>query len=213
MTIERLPTPYYEDEHSTIYCADCRDVLPHLLKASLVCTDPPYGVAYSSGWENKFKGVQIANDEDTKIRDEVLDCIDFERAFVFGTWKKSKPVGVKETLIWDKGTVGMGDIKMPWFPCTEEIYVIGSGFVGTRTSAVMRHVWRNNFHPTEKPLPLVKQLLNKTPETDTILDPFMGSGTTLVAAKQLGRKAIGIELEEKYCAIAVDRLRQGVLAL
>jgi len=66
------------------------------------------------------------------------------------------------------------------------------------------------FHPTQKPVPLMKWCINLSKTTGTILDPFMGSGTTLVAAKELGRKCIGIEIEEKYCEIAVDRLRQEV---
>lgn len=112
-------------------------------------------------------------------------------------------------LIWDKGTVGMGDLSLPWFPCTEEIYIVGNGFIGTRTSAVLRYVNKNYYHPTEKPLELIIELASKH-SAQTILDPFMGSGTTLRAAKDLGRKAIGIELEEKYCEIAVKRLQQEV---
>ena len=113
----------------------------------------------------------------------------------------------------------MGDLSIPWKPNHEEIYVLGDGFVGKRTSGVLyfisdrecNGIVRQRSHPTEKPLALITELLSKSP--GTILDPFMGSGTTLVAAKALSRKAIGIEIEEKYCEIAVRRLAQEVLPL
>jgi len=203
------PVMYYQDSHCTIYHGDCLDIIPHLEPVDLVLTDPPYGVEYSSSWENKFKGVNIHGDGSTGARDAALS-MHHGPALVFGSWKQPRPVTTKTVLTWDKGTVGMGDLSLPWFPCTEEIYVIGSGWTGTRTSAVMRHVVRNTYHPTEKPVPLIKELLVKS-TAQTILDPFMGSGTTLVAAKELGRKAIGIEISKEYCDIAVKRLRQEVL--
>ncbi len=203
--------PYYEESGVVIYHGDCREALP--LKTAHVCvTDPPYGVAFDSGWANQFRGVKIVNDETTAARDCVLASWGNRPALVFGSWKCARPLNTKAVLIWDKGTVGMGDLSIPWFPCTEEIYVLGDGWSGPRTSAVMRHVGRNTHHPTEKPESLMASLIVKCPN-GTILDPFMGSGTTLVAAKRLGRKAIGIEIEEKYCEIAANRLRQGALDL
>ena len=113
----------------------------------------------------------------------------------------------------------MGDLSIPWKPNHEEIYVLGTGFVGKRTSGVLyfisdrecNGVVRERSHPTEKPLPLIVELLSKAP--GTILDHFMGSGTTLRAAKDLGRQCIGIEISEAYCEIAARRLGQEVLAL
>ena len=118
-------------------------------------------------------------------------------------------------LIWDtKGANGMGDLSIPWKPSHQEIYVWGSGFVGHRGSDVLSFPPEQSFgrdHPHAKPVDLMQELVGKT--TGTVLDPFMGSGTTLVAAKNLGRKAIGIEIEERYCEIAALRCSQGVLAL
>ena len=122
-------------------------------------------------------------------------------------------------LIWDKGgALGMGDLSLPWKPGHEEIYVIGSGFSGPRTNDVLQYppvqsmASNGRVHPHEKPVGLLRALLAKCPE-GTAADPFMGSGTTLVAAKSLGRRAIGIEIEERYCSIAAKRLSQETLGL
>jgi len=203
--------PYYQQDGITIYHGDCRDVLAEVT-ADVLVTDPPYGVAFACRWANKFQGTTILNDGDTAARDAVLAHWGDKPALVFGSWKCGKPSRTKAVLIWDKGTVGMGDLSVPWFPCTEEIYVIGRGWVGTRTAAVIRCVGRNDYHPTEKPVPLMMTLLAKCP-AGIIVDPFMGSGTTLLAAKKAGRQAVGIEIEERYCEIAAGRLAQGVLPL
>jgi site-specific DNA-methyltransferase (adenine-specific) len=161
----------------------------------------------------------IKGDSDLSLRNFVLSLYPAGPAIVFGTWKMAKPNGCKAVLIWDKGShVGMGDLSFPWKPNTEEIYVLGEGFSGHRGSSVLSYnapvSWNSTAfgrqHPHEKPISLITELLNKSPG-DLILDPFMGSGTTLVAAKQLGRRAIGIEIEEKYCEIAAKRLAQEVL--
>jgi hypothetical protein len=202
-------TPYYADDAVTLYHGDCREVT-EWLSADVLVTDPPYGIGYASGWANEFRDVKIANDETPVARDAALALWGDKPALVFGTWKVEAPPATKILLTWDKGTVGMGDLKLPWFPCTEEIYVLGNGWRGSRTSAVLRHVWRNTHHPTEKPTSLLTNLLGKCPD-GTVTDPFAGSGSTLVAAKQLGRRAIGVELEERYCEIAAKRLAQDVL--
>ncbi len=110
----------------------------------------------------------------------------------------------------------MGDLALPWGPSTEDIYVIGDGFVGRRRGQILRDPKRPSgekaLHPNEKPIGLMEMLVRACPD-GVIVDPFCGSGSTLVAAKNLGRRAIGIELEERYCEIAARRLGQGVLAL
>jgi site-specific DNA-methyltransferase (adenine-specific) len=112
----------------------------------------------------------------------------------------------------------MGDLTLPWKPNTEEVYVLGSGFVGFRSSSVLAYyaiagtvgqaAKGTRHHPTEKPLGLLRDLIGKCPPDHVIVDPFMGSGTTLRAAKDHGRISVGIECDEQYCAIAVQRLAQ-----
>jgi DNA modification methylase len=200
--------PYYEDSGITIYNADCREC-EHWTFADVLVTDPPYGMNYSSGWQERG----IKNDHDTTARDAMLGIWGNKPALVFGRWNQPHPSGAKVCLTWDKGDwPGMGDLSLPWGPSTEEIYVMGSGFVGKRGGTVIREnrLTGDIAHPNEKPLSLLSRLLEKCP-AGVVADPFMGSGTTLVAAKLSGRKAIGIEIEERYCEIAARRLSQGVL--
>ncbi len=215
-----MTEPYYSDEAVTIYHGDCRDIFQRAM-ADLLVTDPPYGISYSSGQIGAFRDKGISGDTDTSLRDWVVRSWDGPAA-VFGTWKRPRPEGVRALLTWDKGDgVGMGDLALPWRPNTEEIYIIGDGWRGHRGSSVIRDTsvvsWTGNgrgprrLHPTEKPIPLLRSLIEKAPDHPTVVDPFMGSGTTLRAAKDLGRKAIGIEIEERYCEIAVKRLAQEVL--
>jgi DNA modification methylase len=214
-------TPYYEQDGITIYHGDCREILPSIGPVDLVLTDPPYGISYESGMTGHDGGRSlpgIVGDTDTSLRDFALSNVEAP-AIVFGSWKMARPVGCRAVLIWEKGDhVGMGDLSLPWKPNTEEIYILGGGFSGHRGSSVLRIpdpvTWNSTSHgrshPHEKPIPLIAALLAKHPG-ETILDPFMGSGTTLRAAKDLGRKAIGIEIEERYCEIAAKRLQQSVL--
>src|SRR5215510_1160393 len=211
--------PYYQDEWATIYHGDCREVLPDLAPVGLMLTDPPYGVALSSGMNGRHRDCAIVGDEDSSLRDQVLQMAKFQAAFVFGSPKVSKPVGWKAVLIWDKGEhVGMGNLRLPWKPNYEEIYVLGNGFRGRRGSSVLKFnavagcvgLITSRLHPTEKPVDLLCHLLGKHP-AGLVLDPFIGSGTTLRAAKDMALKSIGIEIEERYCEIAAKRLRQESL--
>jgi len=217
--------PYYEHAGITIYHGDCRDFLPVIAALSsngILLTDPPYGISHNSGHGASWSGTEIQGDEDTSLRDGVLDVWLPSPAFVFGTWKVDRPKVTRQVLIWDKGPAfGMGDLSFPWKNSFEEIYVLGSGFGGTRDEAVLRgHIvvsWesKGRVHPNEKPISLLKYLISKANADcwrDIVCDPFMGSGTTLRAAKDLGRRAIGIEIEEKYCEIAAKRLSQEVLS-
>ena len=216
-----LPTPYYDDGNGiVIYHGDCREILPHLPKVDLVLTDPPYGINHASGHGASWENTVIANDHSTEARDFVLDCLKHVPALVFGTWKMPRPSNARQVLIFDKGPAfGMGDLSFPWKNSFEEIYVIGDGFKADRRD---EGVLRGHFtafseaagrvHPNEKPISLLAYLISRHP-AQTILDPFMGSGTTLRAAKDLGRKCIGVEIEERYCEIAVKRLAQEVLSL
>jgi DNA modification methylase len=213
------PTPFYDEDGITIYNADCLELGGLLDEAAVMVTDPPYGYAYASNQGGKFKGQMIANDESLDARDAVLEAWGSKPALVFGSWKAPRPAATREVIVWDKGDVpGMGDLKLPWGASHEEIYVLGAGFTGKRGGTVLRVnrvvTWNTTrhgrSHPNEKPIALMRILLSRCPE-GTIIDPFMGSGTTLRAAKDLGRRAIGVELSREFCEIAVQRLGQEVL--
>lgn len=173
----------------------------------LIVTDPPYGVD-KSDWDSVFPTEWIP--EALRIAHRVL-CMPGNSALMicgaaFGE-------SYKDTLVMNavngmtRSKVGFGN----WFP------VVASGdfrFEG-RPNLIRFHVdGTKNDHPCPKPLNAMLPLLRwYSKETDVILDPFAGSGTTLVAAKQLGRKYIGIEIESKYVAICKERLKQEVMAL
>jgi DNA modification methylase len=210
--------PYYEEDGIQIYHGDCREILPLLPKVDLILTDPPYGLSFATNrgfatWDK----TQIAHDSSTELRDFIIAYFKDTPQVIFGSWKIQRPTNLRGVLIWDKGPAsGMGDLTFPWKPSWEEIYVSGDGFEGKRTEGVLKGftitTWESvdRYHPNSKPVSLIKHLIEKT-VAETILDPFMGSGTTLRAAKDLGRKAIGIEIEEKYCEIAAKRMAQEVL--
>ena len=204
--------PYYQDDAVTIYHGDCREILPHV-SADVLVTDPPYGVSFqSSRMTGTKRHAKIAGDESVDARDWVLDLWGDRPALVFGTWRAPRPASVRQRLIWAKGDdPGMGDLSMPWGYGDEEIYVLGKGWTGARRSNVYRmpkvaHA-NNPGHPTPKPVALMEALIERTPP-GLIADPFAGSGATLIAARNLGRKVIGVELEEKYCELIVKRLSQ-----
>jgi hypothetical protein len=213
-------TPYYSDDFVTLYHGDCREVTAWL-DADVLATDPPYGIAHRSGGgprgEASWRNSTIANDCDTAVRDDVLTLWGDRPAIVFGSWRRSRPDRTRALLIWDKGlAAGMGDLTIPWKPNHEEVYVIGEGFHGARDSGVLTGhniiSWESSgrSHPHEKPLSLMVSLLGKCPD-GVVADPFAGSGTTLVATKFMGRRAIGIELEERYCETAARRLAQDTI--
>jgi len=211
--------PYYQDDHATIYHGDCREILSELA-FDVVVTDPPYGVSYVSNKAKTGSSKPILGDDEITLRDEIIEMCGDAPMLVFGSWKLPRPVNTRHVLIWNKINVGslMGDLSLVWGPCHEEIYVIGKGWTGKRRSNVYSvdglsatDKERPN-HPTPKPIPLMRQLIERCPE-GIILDPFMGSGSTLRACKDLNRKSIGIEVDEEYCEIAAKRLAQEVLPL
>ena len=205
-------SPYYSDDAVTIYHGDCREVL-EWLRGSVMVTDPPYGQAYRDRL-----GRSVSGDGTTALRDQVLARWGSSRpAMVFGSWKATRPDNVLQVLIWHKLEVGFqGDCEIPWANTHEEIYVIGKPWTGRRCPSVLSFKGYQASgggrpdHPTPKPIELLRHLVSFT-APGVIVDPFMGSGTTLRAAKDLGRKAIGIEVDERYCEIAAKRMAQEVL--
>jgi DNA modification methylase len=209
--------PYYQGDDITIYHADCL-VNPDLWTGGdVLITDPPYGMSYVSNFAKFGSTKPIHGDEDTRLRDEALALWGDRPAISFGTWKMPRPEGVRQILVWDKDIgPGMGDLSFPWGPGHEEMYVFGDGWKGERRSNVIRHKglgaqdWDRPKHPTPKPVGLMMHLIEYAPP-GVIVDPFMGSGSTLRAARILGRRAIGVEKEEEYCEEAAKWLSQGLL--
>lgn len=214
--------PYYDDGTVTIWHGDCRDILPDLDLPTdhiALVTDPPYGLAYTTNHPRRPGNARtITGDTDTAIRTWLLDWWAARGpALVFGTWKIPRPHGTKGVLVWDKGgALGSGDLSLPWKFDHEEIYVLAGPFAGRRDSgSVLRHppvqaVGR--AHPHEKPVGLMSMLLAKLPPVP-VLDPCAGVGPVLRAAKDRGRPAIGIEVDERYCEVAAKRLGQEAFAL
>jgi len=213
--------PYYEEDSITIYHGDCREILPTLPKVDLVLTDPPYGIALADmhfGKNSDARRVSITGDEDMLAGGEVLDLVAGIPTIAFSS--PSKPWGGawSQFLVWDKVTGMGGDYRREWMRSWELIQVRDLGVLnGDRDGAVLRYRLKEQetgIHPTRKPEALLRYLIGKTTKLRAnVLDPFMGSGGTLAAAKNLGRRAIGIEIEERYCEIAAKRLAQGVLPL
>jgi site-specific DNA-methyltransferase (adenine-specific) len=209
-------TPYYRDDYVTIWHADCRDLLSSI-RAEFLVTDPPYGIGWKRG-SNPARASKphagIANDEDTSVRDEVLGRWNGP-AVVFGSLAAPRPAGTVQTLIWhkppDSGVVGS---VTGFRRDVEAIYLCGKFPQRTvQWSSVLQasRPDRDTGHPHAKPVDLMTRLIALAP--GIVLDPFMGSGSTLVAAKLIGRQAVGIELEEAYCEMAASRCAQEVLDL
>ena len=211
---------YYQDEHVTLYHGDCLTEHREWLNADVLVTDPPYGMSYESNRNRDKRNVKtgrpVAADDATDARDNALIEWGDKAALVFGKWNRPRPRNTKMRLVWDKRVPGMGDLSIPWGPTDEEVYVLGGGWSGKRESSVlsvqmlMSGDSSRPDHPTPKPIPLMEILVKKCPP-GVIADPFAGSGTTLIAARNLGRTAIGVELEEKYCEIIAKRLDQQVI--
>lgn len=218
--------PYYQSDcgRAVLYCGDALEVMPQLEAGSVdACiADPPYGFNYSSNHGASWAGSEIANDSDTSRRDYVIGYAERYKLpwAIFGSWKIQKPLTLRQMVIWDKGPAfGMGDLSFPFKNSFEEIYLGGTGWAGYRDEGVLRgHLvvsWesKGRCHQNQKPVSLLRLLIHKLPAAQTIFDPFAGSGSTGVAALQEGRKFIGIELSEEYCAIAKSRLMREGLCL
>lgn len=213
-----MTTPYYQDEHVTLWHGNCIDHLPSLT-ADVLVSDVPYGIDYRSNSPRQTLARSIAGDKDTTARDGVLDWWGNKPALIFGTWRIPRPEATRQVLIWDtKGALGMGAMDLPWKPAHQEIYVLGKGFAGRRTTDVLSVApvqslgYNGRVHPHQKPIELMRLLIDKCPP-GVVLDPFAGSGATLRAAKDLGRQAVGVEIDERYCEIIATSLSQDVLDL
>lgn len=203
-------TPYYQDDWVTIYHGDCREILPALPKVDLVLTDPPYGIGrLMKGGRNTGHWNQLSEgnpwDMETPDLSEILNKS--EHLVIWGGNYFALPPS-RCWLAWVKlnAVPTQSYMELAW----TNIDAPARCFEWASGGAYKRE------HPTQKPLELMTWCINhidgyiKKFAEPFILDPFMGSGTTLRAAKDLNRKAIGIEIEEKYCEIAAKRMQQEV---
>jgi site-specific DNA-methyltransferase (adenine-specific) len=205
--------PYYEDDAVTIYHGDCREILPTLPPVDLVLTDPPYGVTIIKGGGRGMNGWKdySANGEwdKTPPSDALIEQVVAagSSAIVWGGNYFKLPISMG-WLVWDKGqrNFSLADGELAWTTESRALRIFSFA-----RAAALRETKKE--HPTQKPIALMRWCLEFFPDAQTILDPFMGSGTTLRAAKDLGRKAIGIEIEERYCEIAAKRMAQTVMPL
>lgn len=221
--------PYYEHAGIKIFHGDCRELLGKDLKADLLCTDPPYGIgvsrrAFGSGRTRgpgsrrraacyQAKDFGDSDWDDVPAPAELLDaarssCRD---AVIWGGNYFSLPPSMR-WLVWDKRNEGtsFADCELAWTNQRHAVRIFRYRWNGM----MQEHGGRRKelrMHPTMKPLPLMKWCIGFFPDAQSVLDPFMGSGSTLVAAKALGLTATGIEREEQYCETAAVRLSQEVL--
>ena len=233
-------TPYFEDEFVTLYHGDCREVTDWLSAAVLVTDPPygigwtRSGISRATRADklagrytadrpkrDTFNDDGILNDETTDARDAALKLWGDRPAFVFGSLLKPPPDGTRQVAIYgkpkDSGNImSIGGVRRN----VEAIYLLGSHKMGgggrsaifqtgARTAGAAGGLAQRYGHPHAKPVDVLEELIQLAP-VGTVADPFAGSGSTLVAARNLGRRAIGVELEERYCEAIVKRLQQQV---
>jgi site-specific DNA-methyltransferase (adenine-specific) len=221
--------PYYETKQGRLYQGDCLEVMQKLadegVKVDMVLTDPPYGMRFQSCRRSK-KHPPIAGDTETGWLHEVIKLanslsknnsahymfcsrhnIDIFKREIEGMFK------IKNLLVWVKNNISMGDLSASFAPKTEFIWMFQKGRTKIRgkrdPDVLFFDKVPSTYHPTTKPVPLIQYLIEKfTDEGDLVIDPFLGSGTTAIAAERTGRRWIGIELSEEYCVIAKQRLEK-----
>lgn len=219
---------FYEDDYVQLYHGDCREI-PDWLEADVLVTDPPYGRAWRQGVvkESRYPKAMnsasrdgIAGDDDTAVRDAVLEVWGDSKPFVaFGDLMLPPPAGVKLVCVYHKAVANAGlrgaidGVRRD----AEAIYLGGrrTSGIGGRSSVFRfggaisgtEGIATTTGHPHTKPVGLMETLITLSPP-GVIADPFAGSGSTLIAARNLGRKAIGVEIEERYCEVIAKRLSQ-----
>lgn len=222
--LDRVPTLYYQDEHVRLYWGNCllTDVW---LAADVLVSDTPYGIGWKTG-ENRRAGSRahagIVNDQDTSVRDAALELWGDKPGVVFGSFYAPEPPRRKQILVYRKpGDAGVVGSVTGFRRDVEPIFLIGnwpqrnaqwSSVLASRVAQVggANGLVARYGHPHAKPVDLMEQLIAAAP-AGVVADPFVGGGSTLVAAKLQGRLAIGVEVDERYCELAARRLSQDAL--
>jgi DNA modification methylase len=205
--------PYYEHNGISIFHGDCRDVLTHLPGFPVIISDPPYGIDYkplrgSNG--SKMWCDETVHGDDADFDPRWLLSEQFAGCLLWGANHYSHLLPPSRGwLCWDKTTSGIREgfiyshFELAWTNLTTRAHKFNLNWQGSDRN-------EDFFHPTQKPIPLMEWCVGFAAAELPIVDPYMGSGTTLIAAKNLGRRAVGIEIEEKYAEIAAKRLSQEV---
>ncbi len=216
-------SPYYQRDGITILHGDCADLIGRL-SADLVLTDPPYGIGEARGRNASRCKLAPATDygvsswDDEPIGDELIDrVISAGRcACVFGGNYYALPAS-SCWLVWDKqnGDTDFADCELAWTNYGTAVRMLSyrwNGMIRGSLSGRRAQYEHPRYHPTQKPVAVMSWAISKCPGVvASVLDPFMGSGTTLVAAQQLGLRAVGIEREEQWCEVAAMRLSQPAM--
>lgn len=198
---------------ATLYLGDCMEILPTLDKVDAVITDPPYGINENS--KKVASRGKLATPKDygnfdwdkAPPPDSLIELIRTKgkyQAFFGGNYFTLPPTSC--WLVWDKlnGDNDFADCELAWTNWPKAVRRLQ-----WRWNGMIRQGNEERYHPTQKPLEVMKWVITLCPKSESILDPFMGSGTTGVAAIQMGRKFIGIEREPKYFDIACKRIEQA----
>lgn len=227
-----MTKPYYQDDAVTIYHGDCREILPGLPKADLVLTDPPYGIGFDVHAKRTRKtGLSFAKHSDNVNRDpewlsihgddkpfDPSPLLSYPNIILWGANNYAQRLpSSRGWLVWDKlgnkKPCAFGDCELAWTNRNMSIRIHRQLWRGLVREGEENVVHGPKLHPCQKPIELMRWCLGLFPECVVIVDPYMGSGTTLRAAKDLRRQAFGIDIEEKYCEIAAKRMAQEVLSL
>lgn len=219
-----MVTPYYQDDYVTLYHGDCLDILPNLPGITALITDPPYGIDYrtSSTRSNRSNAKNWEPIVGDGAAFDPSHLLGFPKVVLFGANHYADRLPASPGwLVWDKlnrleskreiGFNNSADVEMAWTNINKPARLFSHRWMGLLRDSELHH---KSLHPTQKPVALMRWvLLATTTAEDFICDPYAGSGATLVAAKEMGRKAVGVELEERYCEVVAKRLSQDLLDL
>ena len=201
--------PYYQDDAVKIYHGDCREIVPTLGRFDLLLTDPPYGARYAANpvvGKGKRKSNHAPMSWDCNIPDIQISVSACDNAIVWGGNYQQLPPR-RRWLVWIKRDAppSLASCELAWTSYDANARFFDWPIAASNAERI--------GHPTQKPLALMNWCIGLAGDVQTILDPFAGSGTTGRAAKDMGRKAVLIEREERYCEIGAKRMQQEVLPL